>query len=382
MAKKLPNKTPAKAVAAPEAGYADIVDGIVDLLEAARRASARSVNAIMTATYWEIGRRIVEHEQAGERRATYGSEMLKRLSADLSERFGRGFSRANLEYMRRFYLTWPISQTLSGESSEMDSNTPHSKSQTVSGISGAVAQRFPLPWSHYIRLLAVKKDAARHFYEAEALRGGWSIRQLERQIGTQFYERTLLSRKKSTMLSKGQLSREEDRVTPDEEVKDPYILEFLNLKDEYSESELEAALIQHLETFLMELGGDFAFVSRQRRLRIEDEWFRVDLLLFHRRLRCLVIIDLKLDKFSYADAGQMHMYLNYAREHWTVDGENPPIGIILCASKNETLVKYALDGLPNRVIAAEYRTVLPSENDLVAEIEETRRRIESRSKDR
>lgn len=382
MAKKLPSQTPAKAVTAPEAGYADIVGGIVDLLEAARRASARSVNAIMTATYWEIGRRIVEHEQAGERRATYGSEMLKRLSTDLSERFGRGFSRANLEYMRRFYLTWPISQTLSGESEGRDSNAPLAKSQTVSGISGAVAQRFPLPWSHYIRLLAVKKDTARHFYEAEALRSGWSIRQLERQIGTQFYERTLLSRKKSTMLSKGQISREKDLVTADEEVKDPYILEFLNLRDEYSESELEAALIQHLETFLMELGGDFAFVSRQRRLRIEDEWFRVDLLLFHRRLRCLVIIDLKLDKFSYADAGQMHMYLNYAREHWTVDGENPPIGIILCASKNETLVKYALDGLPNRVIAAEYRTVLPSENDLVAEIEETRRRIESRSKDR
>lgn len=382
MAKKLPSQTPAKAVTAPEAGYADIVGGIVDLLEAARRASARSVNAIMTATYWEIGRRIVEHEQAGERRATYGSEMLKRLSTDLSERFGRGFSRANLEYMRRFYLTWPISQTLSGESEGRDSNAPLAKSQTVSGISGAIAQRFPLPWSHYIRLLAVKKDTARHFYEAEALRSGWSIRQLERQIGTQFYERTLLSRKKSTMLSKGQISREKDLVTADEEVKDPYILEFLNLRDEYSESELEAALIQHLETFLMELGGDFAFVSRQRRLRIEDEWFRVDLLLFHRRLRCLVIIDLKLDKFSYADAGQMHMYLNYAREHWTVDGENPPIGIILCASKNETLVKYALDGLPNRVIAAEYRTVLPSENDLVAEIEETRRRIESRSKDR
>lgn len=147
-----------------------------------------------------------------------------------------------------------------------------------------------------------------------------------------------MTRKKSTMLSKGQLPREEDRVTPDEEVKDPYILEFPDLKDEYSENDLEAALIQHLETFLMELGGDFAFVSRQRRLRIDDEWFRIDLLFFHRRLRCLVIIDLKLDKFTHADAGQMHMYLNYAREHWVVEGEKPPIGIILCASKSETLV--------------------------------------------
>ncbi len=164
MAKKRPSKTPAKAISAPVAEYADIVGGIVDLLEAARRASARSVKAIMTATYWEIGRRIVECEQVDQVRATYGTEMLKRLSADFSERFGRGFSRANLEYMRRFYLTWPISQTLSGESAGLDSNTPLAKSQTVSGILGTIPKRFPLPWSHDIRLLAVKKDEARHFY--------------------------------------------------------------------------------------------------------------------------------------------------------------------------------------------------------------------------
>lgn len=388
MAKKTPSKTPAKAVAAMEAGYADIVGGIVDLLDAARRASARSVNSIMTATYWEIGRRIVECEQAGERRAEYGAEVLKRLSADLSERFGRGFSRRNLEQMRLFFLGWPepgVPEVEIAQTPSAKSVFAPAKAQTPSALSTPdhrFAPRFPLPWSHYVRLLSVKKDNARKFYEAEAIRGGWSVRQLERQIGTQFYERSLLSRNKTSMLVKGQKPLSTDMVTAEEEVKDPYVLEFLNLKDEYSENDLEAALIQHLETFLMELGGDFAFIGRQRRLRIEDEWFRVDLLFFHRRLQCLVIIDLKLDKFSHADAGQMHMYLNYAREHWVVEGENPPIGIILCASKNETLVKYALDGLPNRVIAAEYRTVLPSESDLVTEIEETRRRIESRSKDR
>lgn len=382
MAKKLSSKVPAKAV--PEDGYAGIVGGIVDLLEAARRASARSVNAIMTATYWEIGRRIVEREQSGERRAEYGAEVLKRLSAALTERFGRGFGLSNLKQMRMFYLGFAnavIGQTVSDQFHSEKGQTPSGLLVAPQVIS-QLAPRFPLPWSHYVRLLSVKKDNARKFYEAEAIRGGWSVRQLERQIGTQFYERSLLSRNKTSMLVKGQKPLSTDMVTAEEEVKDPYVLEFLNLKDEYSENDLEAALIQHLETFLMELGGDFAFIGRQRRLRIEDEWFRVDLLFFHRRLRCLVIIDLKLDKFSHADAGQMHMYLNYAREHWVVEGENPPIGIILCASKNETLVKYALDGLPNRVIAAEYRTVLPSESDLVTEIEETRRRIESRSKDR
>ena len=349
---------------------------------ASRRASARSVNAIMTATYWEIGRRIVECEQAGERRAEYGAEVLKRLSADLTERFGRGFSRRNLEQMRLFFLGWSeagvpameIAQTVSAHL------VVHGrKTQTPSALSSPyhrTAPRFPLPWSHYVRLLSVKKDDARRFYEAEAIRGGWSVRQLERQIETQFYERALLSRKQTAVLAKGQAPIAADMVTADEEVKDPYMLEFLNLKDEYSESDLEAALVANLEAFLMELGGDFTFVGRQRRLRIDDEWYRIDLLFFHRRLRSLVIIDLKLGKFTHADAGQMHLYLNYAREHWVVDGENPPIGIILCASKGQTLVKYALEGLPNKVIAAEYRTALPSEEELSKKLEETRLRIE------
>jgi hypothetical protein len=171
-------------------------------------------------------------------------------------------------------------------------------------------------------------------------------------------------------------------VAPEEAIKDPYVLEFLELKDEYSESQLEAALIERLETFLLELGGDFAFIGRQRRLRIDDQWFRVDLLLFNRRLRCLVVIDLKIGSFTHADAGQMHVYLNYAREHWALPGENPPVGLILCASKGTALAHYALEGLPNKVLAAEYKTVLPDEEVLAAELDRTQQRLAAAKPDR
>ena len=208
------------------------------------------------------------------------------------------------------------------------------------------------------------------------------MRQLDRQISSQFYERTALSRNKAAMLLKGAAHKSEDTVTPDEAVKDPYVLEFLNLKDEYSETQLEDALIHRLGDFLLELGSDFTFVARQRRLRIDDTWYRVDLLLFHRRLRCLVIIDLKLGKLTHADAGQMHMYCNYAKEHWTLPGENPPVGLILCAHKGHALARYALDGLPNKVLAAEYQTALPSEERIAKELADTTRRLEKRRGDR
>jgi len=348
-------------------GYAVVLDGITELLQSARQSCVRAINTLMTAVYWEIGRRIVEYEQQGAARAGYGERLLERLSADLGQRFGRGFGLINLRQMRRFYLTWPEPQIR----------------QTVSAESQAPARAgrasFPLPWSHYVRLLAVKNAAARAFYEMEALRGGWSVRQLERQINSQFYERAALSRNKAAMLKKGEKARPEDALTPEEEIKDPYVLEFLGLKDEYSESELEEALIRQLEKFLLELGGDFTFVGRQRRLRIGDEWYRVDLVFFHRRLRCLVIIDLKLGKFTHADAGQMHLYLNYAREHWTLPEENPPVGLILCARKDEAVAHYALEGLPSKVLAAEYRTTLPDEDIIVAELKRTRRLLEERA---
>ncbi|PQJ26616.1 hypothetical protein BSZ31_12380 [Limnobacter sp. SAORIC-690] len=342
----------------------------MEVLDAARHAAARSVNALMTASYWEIGRRIVEAEQQGKRRAGYGEQLIERLSADLTAQFGRGFSRPNLQQMRSFFLTWPIRQTVSSESSPAPVARPWHLDE--------LAQVFTLPWSAYVRLLSVKDGHARQFYEAEALRGGWSVRQLDRQINSQFYERTALSKNKAAMLVKGAVPKPEDAVTPDDAIKDPYVLEFLDLKDEYSESDLEQALIRRLEDFLLELGDGFAFVGRQRRLRIDQTWYRVDLLFFHRRLRCLVIIDLKLGALTHADVGQMHLYCNYAKEHWTFADENPPVGLILCADKGHALARYALEGLPSKVMAANYRMVLPDAEVLQKELENTRRLIESR----
>jgi predicted nuclease of restriction endonuclease-like (RecB) superfamily len=364
-----------------QADYAAVHGDIVALLEAARRAAARSVNALMTATYWEIGRRIVEFEQGGQERAVRGQQLLQRLSSDLCARFGRGFSVDNLEQMRLFYSAYPprrISETLSRNRPEL---RVAGKSETVSRniTLEQLAQALSLSWSHYVHLVRRTRSVEeREFYEAEALRGGWTVRQLDRQIRSQFYTRTLLSKNKRAMLEKGSKPQPADLMTSEEAVKDPYVLEFLDLKDEYSESDLEDALVHRLEDFLLELGGDFTFVGRQRRLRLDESWFRVDLLFFHRRLRCLVVIDLKLDELTHADVGQMHMYCNYAREHWTLPGENPPVGLILCARAKSALARYALDGLPNKVMAAEYKTVLPDVKLLQTQLEKTRRELEAR----
>lgn len=377
--------------AVPEqAEYAAVHTDIVALLESARRAAARSVNALMTASYWEIGRRIVELEQDGQERAGYGDALLLRLAGDLSARFGSGFSRRNLQQMRLFYLSWPPEQIWQTPSAKLPSSpirqTPSDESVSANSESlirksfdlQSLAQAFPLPWSAYVRLLSVKNPQARSFYETETLRCGWSVRQLDRQVNSQFYERVALSRNKAAMLEKGEVAEPGDAITPEQAIKDPFVLEFLNLKDEYSESDLEDALIQHLAGFLLELGDDFAFVGRQRRLRLDDNWFRIDLLFFHRSLKCLLVIDLKVGPFSYADAGQMHMYLNYARQHWMKPGENPPIGLILCAGKGSNEAHYTLEGLSSKVLTAEYRTALPDEKLLAEELDKTRRELEAR----
>ena len=283
----------ASDLAAAGDGYGRVRDSVVALLEEARAAAARSVNAAMTVAYWQVGHHIVEEEQHGRERAAYGDELLRRLGHDLTARFGRGFSKRNLYQMRQFRLAWPpekIVQTLSAQSGDPSSVGP-----------AALAEVFRLPWSAYVRLLSLKNEHARTFYEAEALRGGWTVRQLGRQIDSMFYERTALSADKAAMLLT--TGKPSGAIHPDEAFKDPFVLEFLDLKDEYSETDVEDALVTHLTDFLLELGGDFAFVARQRRLRVDDSWFRVDLTMYHRRLRALVLIDLKLGRFSYADAG-------------------------------------------------------------------------------
>lgn len=405
--KKAPRKAAAQKIAAPTrrkpakrvATYGSVLREFSQLVEGARHASARAVNALMTASYWEIGRRIVQHEQGGKHRAGYGEELLSRLSVDLTDRFGRGFGMRNLFLMRSFYMAYPdILQTVSAK---LEDELPGSKNlkstskklQTLSaklepGRSiaqraqqiaqlHAVSEAFPLPWSHYVRLFTVEDDNARSFYEKESLRNGWSVRQLDRQVATRFYERTGLSRNKVRMLTKGAKA---EVVDADSVIRDPFMLEFLGLKDEYSESDLEEALIQHLEHFLLELGGEFAFVARQRNVRIGKEWYRVDLLFFHRRLRCLVVIDLKVGRYTHADAGQMNLYLNYAQEHWMTEEENPPVGLVLCTERDDAVAHYSLNGLTNRVMAREYRIALPKEKKLEAAIEKARKKIEGRTK--
>jgi predicted nuclease of restriction endonuclease-like (RecB) superfamily len=385
--------------------------GIAALLAEARRQSARSVNAILTATYWEIGRRIVEFVQQGETRAEYGDEVLERLSGDLTKRFGRGFSRQTLQQMRQFYVFNPpekICQTLSGKSwvtaiggqilqTVSEKLSRSEKCQTLSGksavpISAAASQKseiglalylealchaFPLSWSHYVRLLSVEQPGARKFYETESLRGGWSVRQLDRQVSTLFYERTALAKNKVKLLTAGAKARPEDAVSVEEEIKSPYVLEFLNLRDDYAESDLEDALVRHLEAFLLELGNDFTFVARQKKIRVGKQWYRIDLLLFHRRLRCLFVFDLKLGRFTHADAGQMNLYVNYAAEHLTLPEENPPVGLVLCSEHDEAVARYSMGNLKNKILAAQYKLALPDPRLLEKEIEKTRRLLES-----
>jgi predicted nuclease of restriction endonuclease-like (RecB) superfamily len=374
-----------KTIQHQAADYGRVLGGVVELLDAARRASARVVNSVMTATYWEIGRRIVELDQAGERRAVYGEELVRRLAFDLTTRFGRGFGFSQLKMMRQFYQTFPdtqhvkpIGQSLIGQFKP----SPATKYSPALEHLGNIAHAFPLPWTHYVRLLRIRNSHAREFYVREALAGGWSVRQLERQVGSQFYERTALSKNKTAMLVKGEKPELGDAVSADEEIRNPLLLEFLGLKDEYSESELEDALVRHLESFLLELGNEFAFIGRQKRLRIGHEWFRVDLVFFHRRLRCLLIIDLKIGELVHADIGQMHLYTNFAREHWMQPGENPPVGLILCTGKNEALARYAMEGLGSKLLVREYLTALPKESALAAEVSRTRELLDRRAESR
>jgi predicted nuclease of restriction endonuclease-like (RecB) superfamily len=379
----------------PEPDYGSLVTGISDILDQARRMSARSVNSILTATYWEIGRRIVEFEQGGKARAEYGEGLWKKLAADLTAKHGRGFSKSNLASMRGFYLGWEIFQTPSGklearvklplgEGSVAGEicQTPSGKSALLSlppppGQPAAFIGVFPLFWSQYVRLMSVTTVQARAFYETEAIRGGWSIRQLDRQINTQFYERTSHSKRQAAMLAKGQLPLPEDAVTVQDELRDPYLLEFLNLNDEYSENDLEEALIRHLEWFLLEMGAGFTFVARQKRIRVGDSWYRIDLLLYHRGLRCLVVIDLKTGAFTHADAGQMNLYLNYAKRHLTLPDEADPVGIILCSQKDDAVVEYATGDIRAKVFASKYLTNLPDKETLRQEILNTQRALEA-----
>jgi len=350
--------------------YSKLITDLASLIEQGRKVAVRYVNTALVGTYWLMGRRIVEYEQKGKERAEYGEKLLQKLSHDLNKRFGRGFSPDNLEAMRRFYLSYPIqiSETSSRKLVKQKSETSSRNFQIHTLI-----KSFTLSWSHYRLLMRLEESPQREFYEAECTRGNWSVRQLDRQIQSMLYERTALSKRKLTVISKAH----ERTITlkPEDEIKDPYILEFLGLKDEYSESQLEEALIRHLEHFLLELGTGFAFVARQKRITLEGSHYRLDLLLYHRILRCLVAIDLKIGEFTHADAGQMNLYMNYLKDKEKLPEENDPIGIILCSDRKKTIVQYALGGISNKIFATKYRLQLPDPEVLKAEIEHERQRL-------
>jgi predicted nuclease of restriction endonuclease-like (RecB) superfamily len=355
--------------------YNNLLDRIAEILKGARTRVVREINKAQVLAYWEIGREIVEFEQKGKARAEYGEELIKKLSADLSAKFGRGFSEINIRNMRRFYLEFPIQiqQTLSVKSKKAQTLSAESlesqKSKTVSCksiIRQTASDKFEpmLSWSHYCELLKVEEPIARSFYEKEAIDNNWSVRELKRQINSMLFERLALSKDTKAvikMAKRGQIIEK-----PEDAIKDPYILEFLNLKEEtsYTETQLEQVLIDKLQYFLLELGKGFTFVARQKRITITNRHYYIDLVFYNRLLKCFVLIDLKTGELDHADIGQMNFYLNYFKENEKQEDENDPIGLILCAKKDDIFAKYVLGGLSNKIFASKYKLALPSEKEL------------------
>ncbi len=359
-----------------------LVKEIRDLVQSARRTAAQNVNTLQVVTNFEIGRRIVEYEQKGSKRAAYGKQTLIELSSRLTEELGRGFSERNLESMRRFYLEYretvpQIPQTVSAKlPAKTPTETPimqtvsaklPAKTPTETPISQTVSDqfipRFTLSWSHYIVLMNIDNRDERRFYEIESRQNQWSLSELKRQFNSGIYERLALSRDKKgvkALADKGQIIG-----TPQDVLKDPYVLEFLGLDENthYSESDLESAIIDKLETFLLELGKGFLFESRQKRFTFDADHFYVDLVFYNRILRCYVLIDLKIGKLTHENLGQMQMYVNYYNREVKLDDENPTIGMILCRTKNDALVNLTLPENAN-IYASQYQLYLPSKEEL------------------
>lgn len=316
--------------------YRRLIGDVGALLEEARKKAYSQINQILVKTYWEIGRRIVEFEQKGGERAEYGGRILETLSKDLTLRFGRGFSIDNLEKMRKFYLLYPNSATLSRK----------------------------LSWSHYCFILRIEEKMTRDFYMIETEKENWSVRELSRQINSMLFERIALSKEKKKVIElskKGQIIEKAQDL-----IKDPYVLEFLGLEESpsYSETDLEEKLIANLKQFLLELGKGFTFVARQQRITLEDEHFYIDLVFYNRLLKCFVLLELKVGKLTHKDLGQLQMYVNYYNRNIKRADENPTIGILLCADKKEAIVKYTLPESNRHIFASKYKLYLPDKKEL------------------
>jgi predicted nuclease of restriction endonuclease-like (RecB) superfamily len=331
------------------------------LIKQAQQQVVRNINTTMIVTYFHIGRMIVEEEQKGQSRATYAKETITNLSNHLTQEFGKGYSTSNLEYFRKFFMLYNerISQSVIGKSQRTK------KSQSVIGESDFP---FKLSWTHYIQLLRIEDEKERSFYEIEAVQNNWSVRELTRQFNTALYERVALSKDKrtiKTLAKKGQLI---EKTT--DALKSHYILEFLELNEDkqYSENELETAIINKLEHFMLELGKGFLFEGRQRRFTFEGDSFFVDLVFYNRLLKCFVLFDLKIGKLTHQDIGQMQMYVNYYDRKVKAPDENSTIGIILCKEENKTVVEFTLPEDNNTIFAREYKGVLPSKTELKKQI--------------
>lgn len=317
-----------------------IFEEVKKVLQEARNKVYKTANNAMVEAYWNIGRIIVE-KQSGNEKAEYGAALLKNLSKEMTKEFGKGFTLTNLKYMRQFYLTFPKSHALSDQ----------------------------LSWTHYRLLMRVENENARNFYIEEAIKSNWSTRQLERQITTLFYER-ILSSKNKEKVSQEIYKLEPKKNRPEDIIKDPYVLEFLGLPEniDFLEKNLEQSLINHLQKFLLELGRGFSFVARQKRITFDGRHFYIDLVFYNYILKCFVLIDLKLGDLTHQDLGQMQMYVHYFQEEMMNEGDNPPIGIVLCADKSDSIVKYTLPKGEKQIFASKYMLYLPSEEELLLEL--------------
>lgn len=312
---------------------------IKEILISARNKVYQTANFAMVEAYWNIGKSIIK-EQGGNEKANYGTGLLKELSRQMTHDFGKGFTVTNLKYMRQFYLTFPNGHALRDE----------------------------LSWTHYRLLMKVENESARDFYMREAVKSQWSTRQLERQINSFFYERLLSSKNKEEVSA--EIQTLEPAKKPEDVIRDPYVLEFLGLSssNDFYESDLEQALITHLQKFLLEPGREFSFVARQKRITFDGRHFRIDLVFYNYILKCFVLIDLKVGDLTHQDFGQMQMYVHYYERELMNEGDNPPIGIVLCADKSESVVKYTLPENEKQIFASKYKLYLPSEEELLAEL--------------
>lgn len=326
----------------------ELVSEIRSIIESARTNAVRSVDFCRVQMYWQIGRRIVEEEQGGQTRAEYGKGLIKKLAKEIEPEYGSGFGQRQLERARQFYIEFPIASTL----------------------------RTQFNWSQYKLLIGIADKDKREYYELEAANNCWTARQMQRQINSMLYERMLLSNDKEAVLAMARKERMPEK--PQEIVKDPMVLEFLGLekKSHYYESELETELINHLQEFILELGNGFTFVARQKRILLEDDEFFIDLVFYNRLARRFVIFELKTGEVTHQDLGQLQMYVNYYDRTEKLPDENPTIGILLCTAKNDTLVKMTLPADNNTIVASKYQLYLPTEQQLIAEVEKVKKEWE------